>query len=90
MSVFRLHFKKLIPNMFSKELKDDPVVKDSLRKCAMSIGEVYLCQHNYNSWQYFVESVCKPALVQAFYKYCKNHRGELFVSSRTPENMGWW
>lgn len=91
MSVFRLKFLKEISNLFTRdeELKKEITNQDSLRKVAFSLGECYTRNHNYNTWQYFLQSVCKPMLVKPFFKYCKNHRTELFVSSRTPKAMGW-
>ena len=91
MSVFRLKFLKEISNLFTRdeELKKEITNQDSIRSVAFSLGECYIRNHNYNTWQYFLQSVCKPMLVKPFFKYRKNHRAELFISSRTPKAMGW-
>ena len=75
--------------MFGKEMREDWVIKDEIRKCAMSLGEVYQIQLNYPAWRYYLLSVVKPSLRQAFHKYGNNHRAELFVSERNPKAMGW-
>ena len=89
MAVFRLKFLKEISNLFTKDeiCKQEITTQDSLRKVAMSLGECYICNHNYNTWQYFVQSVCKPMLVRTFFRYCKNHRAELFISCRDPRTL---
>ena len=91
MSIFRLQFLKEVRNLFTKDkiCKRELIVQDSIRRVAFSLGECYISNHNYNTWQYFLQSVCKPMLVGPFFKYCKNHRAELFISSRTPKAMGW-
>ena len=91
MSVFRLKFLKEISNLFTRdeELKKEITNQGSIRRVAFSLGECYIRNHNYNTWQYFLQSVCKPMLMRPFFKYCKNHRAELFISSRTPKAMGW-
>ena len=91
MSIFRLQFLKEVKNLFTKDeiCKREPIVQGSIRRVAFSLGECYTRNHNYNTWQYFLQSVCKPMLVRPFFKYCKNHRAELFISSRTPKAMKW-
>ena len=78
---------KFISNKFGKNMRDDWVVKEEIRRCAFSIGEVYLVRLNYVAWQYFLQATTKPSLRQAFFKYCKKHRAELFVSERDPRTF---
>lgn len=53
MSVFKLKFLKynnnVFSNVFSKEMKDDPVVQESIWKTAFGMGEVYLYRLNSSS-----------------------------------------
>ena len=91
MSILQQQCLKESKKLFTRDeiSKRKPKAKNSIRRVAFSLGECYIRNHNYNTWQYFLQSVCKPMLVNPFFKYCKNHRAELFVSSRTPKAMGW-
>lgn len=77
MSVFKLKYNN---NVFSKEMKDDPVVQESIWKTAFGMGKVYLYRLDSSSWEYFLKSVVKPALQSPYKEYLKVHRAKLFLA----------